>query len=271
MKPKDPLVALMFAFLFPGLGQMYSGRAVRGVGFLLVHLSFIGAVAVFMFHPTMKTNRYFLLPVFFFVAFEVFVVLDAYLFTKRSNPACRQPLGKQVLIPLAAVFFMFVFNGNTFLALAMKRYVAPVARVRSNSMRPRLVAGDWFLIDKMVYRQRSPRPGDVVFFDFHLDDRVVVKRVIARGGEAVEIRDGNIYIDGQLRDIPGAADVYYRNGGEFGRAGEAVAVPPGYYYVLGDNSETSIDSRYWGFVPSENIVGKAHKIIYPFERSGAVY
>ncbi len=271
MKPKDPLVALMLAFLFPGLGQMYSGRALRGIGFLMVHLSFVGAAAAFMFHPAMKTNRYFLLPVFFFVIFEVFVIIDAYLFTKRSNPACRRPGIRKVFIPLGVIFFMFVANGNTLLALAMKRYIAPVARVRSNSMRPRLVVGDWFLINKMVYRQGSPRPGDVVFFDFHLDDRVVVKRVIARGGEAVEIKDGDIYIDGRLRDVPGAADVYYRNGGEFGRAGKSVVVPPGYYYVLGDNSETSIDSRYWGFVPSENIIGRAHKIIYPFDRSGAVY
>ena len=270
MKPKDPLVALMLAFLFPGLGQIYSGRAARGAGFMMVHLSFLGVAAAFMFHLTMETNRYFLLPVLFFAVFEVFVVIDAYLYTKKVNLAFRRPAVKKILIPLGVVFFMFVVNGNTLLVLAMKRYIAPVARVRSNSMRPRLMTGDWFLIDKMVYRQRSPRPGDVVFFDFHLDERVVVKRVVASGGEMVEIRGGDIYIDGRIRDIPGAAAVNYLNAGEFGRAGEAVFVPPGYYFVLRDNTEISIDSRYWGFVPAQNIIGCAHKIIYPFYRSSPV-
>lgn len=272
MKSKDPFLALMFSFMFPGLGQIYSGRLKRGVLFLTVHLGFIGALASFMFHPTMKTNRYFLLPVSFFLVFEIFVILDAYLFTKRSNPACRRSLGGKVLIPLATVFFMFVFNFNILIASVIKRYIAPVARVRSNSMLPRLVVGDWFLINKMIYRQASPRRGDIVFFDFHKDEnRVVVKRIIAHGGETVGIKDGDITINGQLMGIPGPADIYYHNGGEFGKAGRTVKVPLGHYYVLGDNSETSIDSRYWGFVPGENIIGKAHKIIYPFERSGPVY
>jgi len=261
----------MFSFIFPGLGQMYSGRLKRGLLFLTAHLIFIGAWVAFMFHPTMKTNKYFLFPVSFFLIFEIFVILDAYLYTKKLGHLYKRSLGKKVLIPLATIFFMFMFNVNTLLALVIKNYIAPVARVRSNSMRPQIVVGDWFLIDKMIYKQTGPQRGDVVFFDFHRDtSRVVVKRIIAKGGEILEIKDGDIYINNRLQNIPHAANIYYYNGGEFGKAGQAVKVPLGYYYVLGDNSETSIDSRYWGFVPKENIIGKAHKIIYPFDRSGAI-
>lgn len=272
MQPKDPLLALMFSFIFPGLGQIYSGRVKRGAFFLMAHLSFIGAWVLFMFHPTMQANKYFLVPISFFFIFEIFVILDAYLYVKKIAQPSKRSLSKKIFIPLATVFFMFIFNVNTLLALVIRNYIAPVARVRSNSMRPKLIVGDWFLINKRAYKHEGPERGDIVFFDFPRDtQRVVVKRIIAKGGETVEIRDGNIYINNRLSKIPNAEGLRYYNGGKFGRVGQIIKVPIGYYYVLGDNNTTSIDSRYWGFVPEGNIIGKAHKIIYPFERSGPIY
>ncbi|MDP1854133.1 MAG: signal peptidase I [Candidatus Omnitrophota bacterium] len=65
-------------------------------------------------------------------------------------------------------------------------------------------------------------------------------------------------------------DRYYYNRGDYGQMNNPVTVPEGQYYVLGDNSASSNDSRYWGFVPKENLIGKIYKIYWPLNRSGAV-
>ena len=76
--------------------------------------------------------------------------------------------------------------------------------------------------------------------------------------------DGSIYINGEkLTDPPVFAEIPYVNAGPYGRAGKAVTVPEGHYFFLGDNSNNSRDSRYWGFVPEENIRGDAFFIYWP--------
>ena len=96
-----------------------------------------------------------------------------------------------------------------------------------------------------------------------------VKRLIARGGETVMIRDGVVYVDGvsltKLTDIP---NFYYynRRDWEYGREGAVIEVPEDSLFVLGDNSAHSSDSRNWGFVPESNLVGKAFVIWWPLKR-----
>ena len=272
LKPKDPFIALMFSFIFPGLGQIYSGRVKRGLFFSLAHLNFILAFLLVIFHPTKRLNHNIFFPASLFILFEILVVLDAYIYTKNLRYPFKKTFVRVVLIPLATVIFVLVFNLNIILAEIVNKVIVLAPRILSNSMGPLLVKGDWFLVNRMIYLLAAPERGDIVFFYFPKDkSRVVVKRLIAKGGESLEIRGGNIYIDGQLIQIPSIANIYYFNGGEYGQINQVIKVPEGQYYVLGDFSEKSIDSRIWGFVPRENIIGKAYKIVYPFERSGYIY
>lgn len=272
LQPKDPFIALMFSFIFPGLGQLYSGRVKRGLFFSLTHLNFILALLLVIFHPTKRLNHNILFPVFLFLLFEIFVVLDAYLYTKNLRYPFKKTFVRTVLIPLATVIFVLVFNLNILLAEIVNKVIVLAPRIISNSMSPFLVEGDWFLVNRIIYLRGAPERGDIVFFVFPKDkSRVVVKRVIAKGGESLEIRGGNIYVNNQLIKIPSIANIYYFNEGEYGQIDQVIKVPQGHYYVLGDYSEKSTDSRYWGFVPRENIIGKAYKIVYPFERSGFIY
>ena len=272
LQPKDPFIALMFSFIFPGLGQMYSGRAKRGLFFALAHLNFILALLLLIFHPTKKLNHNILFPVLLFVLFEISVVLDAYIYTRNLRHPFKKTFVRVVLIPLATIIFVLIFNLNILLAEIVNKVIVLAPKIVSNSMSPVLVKGDWFLVNSIVYFNAAPERGDIVFFEFPKDRRrVVVKRLIAKEGESVEIRGGNIYINSQLVSIPSIANIYYFNGGEYGQINQVIKVPKGQYYVLGDYSERSIDSRFWGFVPRENILGKAYKIVYPFERSGFIY
>ncbi|MDD5645224.1 MAG: signal peptidase I [bacterium] len=122
---------------------------------------------------------------------------------------------------------------------------------------------------------KEPARWDIVVFqtrgiiglDQHKD---YIKRVVGLPGETVEIRGGDIYINGEVTPKPAyLGNIYYRNtglsgfDGEYGQEGRAVQVPENMYFVLGDNSGNSKDSRYWGFVHRDNILGRAFFIWWP--------
>jgi signal peptidase I len=92
-----------------------------------------------------------------------------------------------------------------------------------------------------------------------------IKRLIGLPNETVEIRNGSVYIDGRPLLDAQFGSIFYYNFGSF-QEGYKVTVPPDNYFVLGDNSASSQDSRYWGFVPQENILGKALLIYWPLNR-----
>jgi len=83
----------------------------------------------------------------------------------------------------------------------------------------------------------------------------------------VTIKDGKIFVNGAPLETPKVfKDTYYYNRGEFGKMGAVIKVPPDEYFALGDNSASSRDSRYWGFVPKKNLIGKALVIYWPLTR-----
>jgi len=85
-------------------------------------------------------------------------------------------------------------------------------------------------------------------------------------GESVEIKNGTLYVNEQPLLEPVFNRTYYYNRGDFGREGRKIKVPQDSLFVLGDNSASSQDSRYWGFVPSGNLLGKAMIIYWPPNR-----
>lgn len=154
------------------------------------------------------------------------------------------------------------------LAMIIRTFVVQAFKIPSGSMRPTFMEGDRILVSKFTYKFKEPQLGDIVVFKYPEDKKKdFVKRMIAKGGQTVEIKDGGIYIDGKLTQSPQAVkDVYYYNRGDYGLSGQKIAVPPDSYYVLGDNSGSSRDSRYWGFVPKKNLQGKAFFIYWPLNR-----
>ena len=163
------------------------------------------------------------------------------------------------------------------LALVIRTFVVQAFKIPTGSMRPTLVEGDRILVNKFVYGAaipgtpwrlsavRPPRRGDVIVFrsvdDTHRD---FIKRLVATEGELVEIRQHQIWVNGRPVDSPPVfRERAYRNLGDYAKPGLAVRVPAGCYFVLGDNSASSRDSRYWGFLPKGNLVGKAMVIYWP--------
>jgi signal peptidase I len=95
-----------------------------------------------------------------------------------------------------------------------------------------------------------------------------VKRLIAIGGQTVQIRNGSIYIDGEKLEGERFDHDYISNSPKFQYGIEPTVVPEGYYFMLGDNSSSSFDARYWGFVPEKDIVGVPYIRVWPVSRFG---
>lgn len=154
------------------------------------------------------------------------------------------------------------------LAMIIRTFVVQAFKIPSGSMRPTLIEGDRILVNKYIYRFREPERGDIVVFKYPEDKKKdFVKRLIAKSGEVVEIKNGNIYINDKIANEPHIIrEIYYYNRGDCGKEGQKIAVPKNAYYVLGDNSGSSRDSRYWGFVPKGYMQGKAFLIYWPLNR-----
>jgi signal peptidase I len=166
------------------------------------------------------------------------------------------------------------------LTLIIRTFVVQAFKIPSASMRPTLIEGDKLFVNKYVYRFEEPKRGDIVVFRYPgnpnnpletKEDKKkdYIKRLAAFGGETVEIRDGRIIVDGKVIDDPATfGKFYYYNHERYGGPNEKIRVPDNSYYVLGDNSAHSADSRFWGFVPKKNLIGKAIFRWWPPKRVG---
>ena len=185
----------------------------------------------------------------------------------------KQKLKAQARDWIESILIAFV------LAMFIRTFFFQAFKIPSGSMRMTLLEGDRLLVNKLRYGAKipftnkrlpgfgKPKRGDVIVFVFPEDHkRDFIKRLIALGGETVEIRSGDIYINNKLIEDPRIKNVYYYNRGDYGNMNQKVLVPPGDYFVLGDNSGSSHDSRYWGFVPESDLIGRAELIYWPPNR-----
>ena len=204
---------------------------------------------------------------------------------RRGGEDERLPL----IVDYARSFFpIFV------IVLLLRSFLVEPFRIPSGSMIPTLLVGDFILVNKYVYGIRlpvlnrkiieigSPRRGDVVVFRYPLDPSTpFIKRIVGLPGDSVAYRDKALFINGEkVSHVPLGSYVGVRSAaahtgatvlreqlGETehdiiltpgaGSLNGEYRVPEGHYFVLGDNRDNSRDSRFWGYVPDENLVGRA--------------
>ncbi len=164
------------------------------------------------------------------------------------------------------------------LALFIRAFVVQAFKIPSGSMQDTLLIGDYILVNKFIYGVKAPftdytvipvkepRRGDVLVFRFPEDpSKDFIKRVVAIGGDKVEIRNKNVYVNGELQDNPHAIHVDPNiHPKEFSRRDNygPVTVPESKLFTLGDNRDESNDSRFWGFVDVSAVRGKAFMIYW---------
>ncbi len=154
------------------------------------------------------------------------------------------------------------------LALIIRTFIVQAFKIPTGSMMPTLIEGDRILVNKFIYKFKAPERGAVIVFVSPEDKKKdFIKRLVGLPGERIEIANGTILVnDRALSEDLVIKERYYYNRGDFGVKGEAAEVPEDALYVLGDNSISSRDSRYWGFLPKKYLVGKAFLVYWPPSR-----
>ena len=144
-------------------------------------------------------------------------------------------------------------------------------KISGQSMMPNFPDGEYLLTEKVTYYLRNPERGDVVVFTPPVSDTdEFIKRVIGLPGEQIMLKDGHVYINGNLLQEPYLRDTVVTQGGTFLSDNIEYTVPAGRYFLLGDNRPNSSDSRYWGPVTKSAISGRAWIIYWPVTNAGVV-
>ena len=170
------------------------------------------------------------------------------------------------------------------LALFIRTFVVQAFKIPSGSMEPTLQIGDHILVNKFIYGVKipftsiqlipleEPRRGDVLVFIYPLDQsKDFIKRVVAVEGDTVKLVNKKLSINGT--EVPDPHAVYTEESALSGEVQKRdnfgpVTVPKGALFVLGDNRDRSLDSRFWGFVPLEDVRGKAFIIYWSWDSQG---
>jgi len=160
------------------------------------------------------------------------------------------------------------------IALPTRTFLIQAFKIPTGSMRPTFMQGDSILVNKFIYKIKKPERGDVIVFKYPEDKRKpFVFRIVGMPEESLQIKLGKIYINGALLEkeaILGERYYYNKENTLYGEEGKKIQIPKNHYFVLGDNSASARDSRYWGFVPEDDITGKAILIYLPPTRAGKI-
>jgi signal peptidase I len=150
------------------------------------------------------------------------------------------------------------------ISVILNLLVVQVTEVRQRSMESTLLQGDRVLVSKVDYRLGTPERGDIVVFQPTTDSTIpYVKRVAAVAGDTVDLKDGNLYVNGTKTDYAGAHGVTTPQSPALVFP---LKIPADSFFALGDNRQASSDSRSFGPQPDDRIIGKVILRFWPFDR-----
>lgn len=269
-KNKDAWLAVLLSRILAGLGHLYIGKT--AIGFTLI---FISVVAFpFPFYLRFGFNLSIISSLL-----TSFIAYRAYMASPIRREYSRKTIIKFTIFSFIVSIFMSVI-----LALFIRTSILETRWIPSGAMQPTLNGtpnqweADKVIVDKFSYKFNNPKRGDIIVFsptealrEEQFED-AFIKRIVALPGEKVELKQGKVYIN----DKP--LEENYLASGQLTSTevctsaptqpylSKAVTIPANSYLVLGDNRGSSYDSRCWGVVPKDNIIGKASEIFWPIER-----
>jgi signal peptidase I len=256
--PRNMVVAFVLSVLVPGLGQLYNGQARKGI-ILFAAILFLIAVAIFT-----GIRLYFwgfCLILGGMAAFRLYVIVDAIVVARRSRDFVPRGYNKPILYFVIALVVVATVNIVDFRALLG----ISAFRIPSESSQPALFVGDFIMAQLDPDHEMEPLRGEIWVFLYPGDRKThYIKRVVAFPGETVELHDGTLYINGELRTEPWA-DYAGRGVLILNSHQGPYQVPEGRLFMLGDNISNSVDSRSFGAVETELLVGKACYVYFSID------
>ena len=285
--PRSPLIAVILSLAATGLGQIYCGRIVRGLMMFLGSLLFAPAIVVAaLLPPATIVLVGLILALLTALGVYVFAIVDAFRLARRGGDLFQSMDYNHPL-----VYALFILVGLTYSAgglYFLRSNVFEAFAIPMASEIPTLLPGDRFLVNKTTYQRRFVRRGDEVVFRVPSEGVKWVKRVIALPGDTVEVKDNEVFVNGQqlarepapLASLGAAAHEVKGELFEETNAGRRyrilfaadtkpladypqAKVPSGACFVLGDNRNNSRDSRTMGFVALGDVLGDVQYRYWP--------
>lgn len=261
-------VSRIFAFVLslvaPGAGHFLLGRMRRGVAWAIGGAVF-GLALLFT------------LPIAFFTMALIAVIGPLAHFASAVDSLRRggvRPPWRILLISWCALFV-----GSWVLQEPVKTYYrthyARAFTIPSGAMQPTLLVGDYISTNNSAYRVQQPRRGDIIVFKYPRDEtRDFIKRIIGTPGDKLQVRGHQVLLNGKPLEEPyvtqssvSVASVSQSGVCNYAYGCEVITVPPDSYFVMGDNRDNSQDSRYWGFVRRDKILGRAFTIYWSWDET----
>jgi signal peptidase I len=262
----DPWRAIFWGRFFSGLGYVSVGKWPLFVLAVLIGILIPWGIGLIIpLDPVWSAIAESLVVLALIVGFQIHPFAIAIKNRQASGTPREFPipsLGAALVMTVATVLI------PAFLAFSIRVFVAEARYIPSAAMLPTLEINDRLIINKISYQLRNPDRGDIVVFE--ATDELVkqnykdafIKRIIGLPGERIDIRDGKVFVNGKILN----EDAYIKEKPNYRWGPETV--PPGEYFVLGDNRNNSYDSHFWGFVPLEKMIGVAAYRFWPADRFG---
>lgn len=243
-KTKDPYFAILLSLILPGLGQIYVKDFLAGIIFL----------------GSFFAVKEYLEPVQIKFATILLGGLSSYRATKRIKGMTTEHL-KTALLAIALVYGLWFLRRALITASG---YAIHYSQTSGASMEPTIKAGDVILVDPIKIARL--RRGEIVDCTNPFG-RKVIKRLVAFGGETVEIKNGGVCVNGTMLSAPPFNRFCYVSDTStvFGGTRNPYLVPVDCIYVLGDNSKVSDDSRSYGGVNLDRVYGIVYKVVWPLK------
>ncbi len=190
--------------------------------------------------------------------------------SETTKTSTNEPKSTSSIATLFKENFLIVSLGLV-LAIIIRIFVAEPRFIPSESMFPTLDIGDRLVVEKVSYHLHPPDNQDIVVFTPPLQLQAIgydksqafIKRIIAHGGDTVKVENGVVYVNNEP-----LTENYINDKPQYELP--SLTVPEGKLFVMGDNRNNSNDSHIWGFLPAENVIGKATFIFWPFQHLGNI-
>jgi signal peptidase I len=286
-----PWRAALLSLAVAGLGELYSGRPYRAI--ILNAFALLAGLACLklLFIPLQPWN----------IVAPLLMAISAWLFILGDAIRCARRAPREYRLKAYNRWYVYVLliivagMGQHPLKSVIHSQFLRAFKNPTESMSPTLLIGDRFLVDESAYVGITPKIGDIIAFRVPTNPSIVyVKRIVATGGDVMKVRDEKTYTNGRplnepfvrapsqpvpLRDdfppdinnvsqatlvSDGFDGAWVHDMSSFVHS-DGLHVPPGNFFVMGDNRLHSYDSRYWGFVPRADILGKVRAVYFSWD------